>query len=67
MIEVFGWIICVDLPIGGYLFWIYLLQEEQRLLGYHFRSNTDTEVVLCAYIEWGEICLDKLMGCGICI
>lgn len=38
------------------------LQEELRLLGYHFRSNTDTEVVLCAYIEWGEKCLDKFNG-----
>ena len=38
------------------------LQEELRLLGYHFRSNTDTEVVLNAYIEWKEKCLDKFNG-----
>lgn len=29
---------------------------------YNFKSNTDTEVLLNAYIEWGEKCLDKLNG-----
>lgn len=38
------------------------LREELQLLGYHFRSNTDTEVVLNAYIEWKEKCLDKFNG-----
>lgn len=30
--------------------------------GYNFRSNTDTEVLLNAYIEWGEECLTRLNG-----
>lgn len=38
------------------------LQEELRLLGYRFRSNTDTEVVLHSYIEWGEKCLGRFNG-----
>lgn len=38
------------------------LQKELQALGYHFRSNTDTEVVLYAYIEWREKCLDKFNG-----
>lgn len=29
---------------------------------YNFKSGTDTEVVLAAYQEWGETCLDKLNG-----
>ena len=29
---------------------------------YHFNTGTDTEVVLTAYLEWGEKCLDKFNG-----
>ena len=28
----------------------------------HFKSNTDTEVILKAYIEWGFDCLEKFNG-----
>ena len=38
------------------------LRNELRLKGYHFCSDTDTEVVLYAYIEWGENCLNKFNG-----
>ncbi len=30
--------------------------------GYQFHSNTDTEVVLNAYVEWGDKCLEKFNG-----
>jgi asparagine synthase (glutamine-hydrolysing) len=30
--------------------------------GYQFRSNTDTEVVLKSYLEWGEDCLNHFNG-----
>jgi len=38
------------------------LRKELKLLGYHFRSNTDTEVVLKAYLEWGEDSLNRFNG-----
>ena len=44
---------------------IYNYQEiRSRLshLGYHFESTSDTEVVLHAYAEWGEGCLNMLNG-----
>lgn len=38
------------------------LRRELVARGYQFRSQTDTEVLLNAYIEWGEKSLDKLNG-----
>ncbi|EKE00957.1 MAG: hypothetical protein ACD_21C00250G0030 [uncultured bacterium] len=38
------------------------LRIQLEALGYQFRSNTDTEVVLYAYTEWGCKCLDKFNG-----
>jgi asparagine synthase (glutamine-hydrolysing) len=38
------------------------LREELKSVGYEFKSNTDTEVVLNSYIEWGEKCLDRFNG-----
>jgi asparagine synthase (glutamine-hydrolysing) len=38
------------------------IKEELISIGYTFKSTSDTEVILNAYIEWGEKCLDKMMG-----
>lgn len=38
------------------------LREELKKNGHQFKSNTDTEVVLYAYEEWGERCLNKFNG-----
>lgn len=44
---------------------IYNFQElrvELESLGHKFRSRTDSEVVLYAYVEWGPACLDRFNG-----
>jgi len=44
---------------------IYNYRELRRELegrGHAFRSTSDTEVLLCGLIEWGDACLDKLDG-----
>lgn len=43
---------------------IYNFQEIKKLLEkrYQFKSNSDTEVILYAYQEWGVRCLEKLNG-----
>jgi asparagine synthase (glutamine-hydrolysing) len=38
------------------------LRSELIALGYDFNGYSDTEVLLKAYIEWGEACLDRLNG-----
>lgn len=38
------------------------LRSELRSLGHVFRTETDTEVVVASYVEWGEGCLDRFDG-----
>ena len=38
------------------------LRKELEGLGYQFKTESDTEVVLAAYDKWGEDCLLKLNG-----
>ena len=38
------------------------LKEELRRAGHEFATNSDTEVVLHAYQEWGADCLKKFRG-----
>ncbi len=38
------------------------LREELKQLGYRFHSQSDTEVILHAYTEWGENCLSRFNG-----
>lgn len=38
------------------------LMEELEGLGHRFSTRSDTEVIVHAYEEWGEACLDRLNG-----
>lgn len=56
----------VWLTYNGEVYNFEELKRELRSRGHIFRSNTDAEVVLCAYIEWGRssipLFLSKLNG-----
>ncbi len=38
------------------------LRDQLRDAGYSFRSKTDTEVILQAYLAWGDACVNHLNG-----
>jgi len=38
------------------------LRAELVAKGHIFRSNSDTEIILASFVEWGEGCLDKFNG-----
>lgn len=47
---------------NGELYNYLELKQQLIKLGYSFKSKTDTEVILNAYIEWGANCLNKFNG-----
>jgi len=47
---------------NGEIYNFQALREELELLGYSFKSNTDTEVILYSYMQWKEQCLEKFNG-----
>lgn len=38
------------------------IQKELQDLGYHFKTESDTEVLLIGYKQWGKAILDKING-----
>jgi len=38
------------------------IREELKTLGYKFKTQTDTEVILASYQEWGQDCLAHFNG-----
>lgn len=47
---------------NGTLYNMHELRQKLLALGYSFQTNSDTEVILTAYAQWGEKCLDYLNG-----
>jgi asparagine synthase (glutamine-hydrolysing) len=50
------------LVFNGEIYNYLELREELRAKGHAFKTETDSEVLLAAYAEWGETCLDRLLG-----
>ncbi len=50
------------LIFNGELYNFQILKKELASKGHKFRSNSDTEVVLASYIEWGVDCLKYFEG-----
>jgi asparagine synthase (glutamine-hydrolysing) len=52
----------LTITFNGEIFNYIELREELIQKGYQFRTKSDTEVVLAAYLEWGESCVNKFNG-----
>ncbi|MBI5138671.1 MAG: hypothetical protein HZA95_02640 [Candidatus Vogelbacteria bacterium] len=52
----------LTLTFNGEIYNYIDLREELKKIGHTFKTSSDTEVLLVAYIEWNEGCLDKLNG-----
>jgi len=51
-----------QITFNGEIYNFLELRNELINKGYLFRSESDTEVILAAFIEWGETCLQKFNG-----
>jgi asparagine synthase (glutamine-hydrolysing) len=47
---------------NGEVFNFLEIRSELQSLGHSFKSETDTEVILASYAQWGRACLDKFNG-----
>jgi asparagine synthase (glutamine-hydrolysing) len=52
---------CV-ISFNGEIYNYIEIRQQLSGLGYQFRSNTDTEVILKSYDHWGENCVDQFNG-----
>lgn len=50
------------IAINGEIYNYLEIRQELEKRGYRFRSSTDTEVFLKAYIEWGDHCQERFNG-----
>ena len=50
------------LAFNGEIYNYIELREELKKLGHTFKTNSDSEILLKSYQEWGEDCLDKFNG-----
>jgi len=52
----------VWITFNGEIYNFQEIREELKKRGYRFKSQTDTEVIINAYKEWGTDCLQKFNG-----
>ncbi|HEV7825190.1 MAG TPA: asparagine synthetase B, partial [Mycobacteriales bacterium] len=52
----------VVLTYSGEVYDFHELRDELRRRGHAFRTESDTEVVLRGYLEWGEAIAERLNG-----
>ncbi len=52
----------VQIVFNGEIYNFLEVRSELEARGHRFARRSDTEVILVAYLEWGERCVEKLFG-----
>lgn len=52
----------LTIVLNGEVYNYEQVKQELTSLGHHFRSTSDTEVVLHAFAEWGVNCVERFIG-----
>lgn len=52
----------VQIVFNGEVYNFHEIRKRLEEHGYRFHSNTDTEVIIKAYLEWGINCLQRFVG-----
>lgn len=52
----------IGIIFNGEIYNYIELRERLKKLGYSFTTQSDTEVILVAYLEWGENCVHEFNG-----
>ena len=52
----------IHIIFNGEIYNFKEIKNELYKKGYHFKSNSDTEVIIYAYKEWGIDCVSKFIG-----
>ncbi|AZA72329.1 asparagine synthase (glutamine-hydrolyzing) [Chryseobacterium indoltheticum] len=52
----------ITITFNGEIYNFKKLRKELEILGYHFKSNSDTEVILKSYEEWGTEMFSRFDG-----
>lgn len=52
----------VAIVFNGEIYNYRELMAELQQLGFHFRTRSDTEVIVHAWEQWGEACVERLRG-----
>ena len=50
------------LTYNGEIYNFRELRTELEILGHRFKSQTDSEVILCAWVQWGQSCVERFNG-----
>lgn len=52
----------IQIVFNGEIYNFLEVRRELEARGHSFARRSDTEVILMAYLEWGERCIEKLFG-----
>lgn len=52
----------LHIVFNGEIYNFLQLRSELEYKGHHFRTHSDTEIIISAYLEWGTGCLQRFNG-----